>query len=110
MVSAAERQRKILEVLSLRRRETLRNLSSEFDVSLSTIRRDIETLSYSVPIYTVRGNGGGIIVADGWYLYRNYLSLEQEMLLVRICALLDENDQIIMKSIIKNFAMPKPRC
>lgn len=66
MRSTIERRQAILEALSDRRRETVANLASEFDVSNATIRRDIEVLSCSAPIFTVQGNGGGIHVADGY--------------------------------------------
>lgn len=58
-----ERQNAILRVLKLRRFDTVYNLSIEFGVSEKTIRRDIETLSLSEPIYTKPGRfGGGIYI------------------------------------------------
>ena len=45
-----ERRQKILEVLCLRRHDTYRNLSHEFNVSTGTIRRDIVVLTCSYPI------------------------------------------------------------
>ena len=55
MQSALDRRQSILEAISDRRFETLENLAAEFGVSKATIRRDIEILGCSAPIYTVRG-------------------------------------------------------
>ncbi len=67
----AERREAILEVLCIRRHDTYRNLAFEFQVSRETIRQDIAVLMCSYPIETVRGrHGGGIKIADGFYLYR----------------------------------------
>ena len=45
-----ERRQKILETLCLRRQDTYRNLSHEFNVSTGTIRRDIVVLTCSYPL------------------------------------------------------------
>lgn len=73
MKSTAERRQLILEALCDRRRDTVENLATEFDVSHRTIRNDILVLSCSYPVYTVQGNGGGIFVAEGFRLGRRYL-------------------------------------
>lgn len=56
---AAERRRELLEVLCLRRYDTCENLACEFHVSKRMIYSDIELLTCSYPIETVRGHGGG---------------------------------------------------
>ena len=50
-----ERRQKILETLCLRRQDTYRNLSHEFNVSTGTIRRDIVVLTCSYPLTVSRG-------------------------------------------------------
>ena len=37
------------------------NLAHEFEVSIRTIKRDIDTLSLSYPIVTILGNGEDLI-------------------------------------------------
>ena len=70
-----ERRAAIFDALCIRRQDTVENLASEFGVSEKTIRRDIEELSCSYPIETVRGRyGGGVKVAD-WY-HQNRKTLE----------------------------------
>ena len=73
MLKANERRQKILEILCVRRQETMENLAQEFNVTTRTIRNDIEELTLAHPIETVRGRyGGGVRVADGYYLGRQY--------------------------------------
>jgi predicted DNA-binding transcriptional regulator YafY len=107
--STIERRQAILEALSDRRRDTVANLASEFDVSNATIRRDIEVLSSSAPIFTVQGNGGGIHVADGYYVSRRYLRDDQENFLRALMDGLQPDKQLLMQSILMAFAKPKVR-
>ena len=107
MQSALDRRQAITEVLSDRRFETIENLMAEFGVSRSTIKRDLEILGCSVPIYTVQGNGGGIRVADGWYLSKTYLCDEDEEMLRRLLPGLQPEDQKVMQGILASFAKPK---
>ena len=65
-MNANERRRQILEVLCERRFDTISNLMFEFSVSRATIKRDIQELTLSYPIYTTLGNGGGVHVVDGY--------------------------------------------
>lgn len=53
-MTSNERRNALLEILSMRRFETLENLAFEFGVSKRTIRYDIEILSLTYPIYTVQ--------------------------------------------------------
>ena len=73
-VTPWERRQKILEALCLRRHDTYGNLAHEFNVSTGTIRRDIVVLTCSYPIETVRGNYGGVRVADWFHLDRRALN------------------------------------
>lgn len=107
MNSAEERRKVILEILSAKRRVTYPELCERFGVAQTTIRKDIDKLSSSAPIYTVAGNGGGIYVADGWYLSKTYLCDEDEEMLRRILPGLQPEDQQRMQHILSVFAKPK---
>ena len=108
MKNTTERRQLILETLSDRRADTLDNLAVEFNVSKMTIRRDIEILSCSAPIFTTAGRyGGGIRVADGWYIGRRYLHDDQEQLLRNLMDGLQPEDQKTMQAILTAFAKPK---
>ena len=68
MEKTVERRQMILEVLCERRFGRIDNLADEFNVSRWTVRYDIEVLSYSYPIYTSKGTGGGIHIVNGFKL------------------------------------------
>ena len=105
MLKANERRQKILEILCVRRQETMENLAQEFNV---TIRSDIEELTLAHPIETVRGRyGGGVRVADGYYLGRKYLKPDQQELLKRLSENLTGEDLATMNSILSEFALTK---
>lgn len=57
-----------------RRFEKAENLAFEFHVSEKTVRRDIEAISRSVPIYTKQGRNGGVYLLDGYAEGRAYMS------------------------------------
>ncbi len=80
-----ERRNAILKALCRRRYETIGNLAEEFEVSERTIRRDIEILSYTEPIYTQSGrHAGGVYVVDGYHMDRMYMSEDEIALLQKI--------------------------
>lgn len=82
------------------------NLAAEFGVSVRTIKNDIDILSLSYPIFTIRGRyGGGVKIADGYYLHKKYLKPEQQELLERLSANLSGSDLLVMHSIMKDFAL-----
>ncbi len=107
MQSATERRQSMLEYISDHRRVQLQDLMSEFHISDSTARRDIQILACSHPILTVQGNGGGVRAMDGWYLSRRYLHDDQEALLRSLLHGLQPEQQKTMQQILTAFARPK---
>ncbi len=59
MQGTAERRVEIMKKLCRRRKDTIGNLAHELGVSERTVRRDLEALSLSEPIYTQSGRYGG---------------------------------------------------
>ena len=105
-MTPTERRQKLLEVLCVRRHDPCDNLAHEFHVANSTIRHDLEILTCSYPIETVRGRyGGGVKVADGFFLYRRTLTPKQAALLQRLRDQLDGDDLITLNSILLQFAL-----
>lgn len=105
-MTPSERREAILKVLCQRRQDTIENLAFEFGVSVRTIKYDIEELTLAHPIETVRGRyGGGVKVADGYYVGRNYLKPNQQELLKRLSATLSGDDLATMQSIFRDFAL-----
>ena len=104
-MTPSERREAILSVLCKRRQETVQNLANEFGVSVRTIKYDIEELTLAHPIETVRGRyGGGVKVADGYYVGRKYLKPSQQELLKRLAEQLSGEDKAVMDSIFHDFA------
>ena len=106
-MSANERRMQILEVLCERKFETIDNLMFEFSASRATIKRDIQELILSYPVYTVQGNGGGIYITDGYHLGMKYFSEKQTALLEKLTEGLTGEELETMKGILQTFNEPK---
>lgn len=102
-MGANERRMAIWHTLCSRRHVTIAYLAAEYKISRSTVRNDVDILSVSYPIVTLRGNGGGIKVAD-WYQPSMRLTPAQMDLLLRIRDQLSGRDAHIMSSIITLLA------
>ena len=101
----SERQMAIWELLCRKRQATAQSLAYEFGVSTRTIWRDIEQLTLSYPLETVRGRyGGGVKIADWYHPTRSSLCPEQMQLLKRMAHFLHGDDLTIVNSIISQFA------
>lgn len=59
-----DRQQQIINLLCQRRSDTVQNLATELGVCERTIRRDIEELTLTYPLETVRGRYGGGVGKD----------------------------------------------
>lgn len=115
-MGAAERRNAILKTLCRRRYETIGNLAMEFEVSERTIRRDIEILSYTEPIYTQTGrHAGGVYVVDGYHMDRMYMSEDEIAVLQKIkdqakrqnSPLLLPGEAKTLERIIRSYAKPQ---
>lgn len=103
-----ERRQAIIAVLCQRRRDTMKNLAIEFDVSIRTIRYDIEILSLTYPLITIHGRyGGGVAVMVGYYLGIKYLNTTQQRFLENLMNTLSEQGRKIIQSILNDFALKK---
>lgn len=105
-ITPTERRMEIIKVLCRRRQETMENLAEEFGVTSRTIRNDINYLSLSYPIETVRGRyGGGVKIVGDFDLDRKYLSSKQKNLLEKLKDGLVGQELLIMNSILNEFAL-----
>ncbi|TYQ17986.1 UNVERIFIED_CONTAM: putative DNA-binding transcriptional regulator YafY [Acetivibrio alkalicellulosi] len=67
-------------ILLSKKTVTAKELSDHFEVSQRTIYRDIETLSAAgIPIYTIKGKGGGISLLDNFVLNKSMLSEKEQV-------------------------------
>lgn len=113
-MGTAERRNEILRILCRRRHETIENLASELAVSKRTIRRDIDVLSMTYPIYTQTGKyNGGVYVMDGFFLERMYMN-DTELNVLKKIYIISQNDNslltkqelLILNSIISTYSKP----
>lgn len=101
-----ERRLEIIEILCLRRQETMPNLANELGVSVPTIKRDITILSLSYPIETIQGRyGGGIKIREGYRLNQKFFKPAQQELLERLRTTLLGEDLATIESILHDFAL-----
>ena len=104
-MSPNERRQSIWQSLCRSRHETIQNLAMEYQVSPRTIRYDINILTLSHPIETIRGRyGGGVKLADWYQPSRKTLSLEQIALLKKVATSLEDDELVVMNSIFSQFA------
>lgn len=102
-MSLFERRQAILEALNERRQDSIANLAFEFQVSIRTIKYDIQELSLSFPIYTVQGKGGGVYVMDGFKLGRKYMSDKETAVVKKMIKTATGEELTTLKSILKEF-------
>lgn len=106
-MAASERRQAIIDVLRVRRHDTMDNLAFEFETSRRTIVNDIALLSLTYPIFTNKGVGGGVYVMDGALLStENRFNTEQTELLKRLSVNLKGKDAEVMKTILLKFGKP----
>ena len=99
------RHQQIINLLCQRRSDTVQNLAAELGVCERTIRRDIEELTLTYPLETVRGRyGGGVRMADWYFQDRPKLSPKQTALLKRLAVGLHGEDLDEMTQILARFA------
>lgn len=99
-LSLYERRRQLIVRIYERQQDTIGNLAFEFGVSSHTIRNDIRVLELEYPIYTKVGMGGGVFVLDSCRLQQRWLTVRQRELLMDVCGVLDDEQALLMRSII----------
>ena len=102
-----ERRESIKSLLINKRSTTTQMLAYLFDVDKQTIRRDIAFLSSRMPIITKSGNGGGIFLEMDFETPKQYLSTEEENLLLKLSETLSQRDKLIIHNIINKFTVPQ---
>ena len=107
-MKALERGQALIELLCERRHDKIGNLAFEFGVNEKTIRRDIQELSLSYPIYTECSRGkAGVCIEESYYLGKQYLQQEEEKLIRRLIAESFGEDKARLIRILKRFSKPR---
>lgn len=104
-MGANERRIAIWHTLCSCRQVNVNNLAVTYHVCPRTIRYDLEHLSLSHPIVTVRGRYGGCVKLPDWYKPgTSPITTVQMDFLVRIFQSMRGTDALIMSSIIHALA------
>ena len=114
-MGTAERRHEIMKILCRRKYETIRNLASEFGVSVRTVQRDIEILSRTEPIYTKYGKyNGGVYVIENYSMDRMYMNKQELDVLRKLyiaadeeSSLLTDDEKNLLRYIISQYSKPK---
>ena len=113
-MGTAERRIEIMKLLCRKRHETMSNLAAEFNVSIRTIKRDIDELTFLMPIYVKSGRyDGGVYVAENYSMDRMYMSSIEVELLIKVKKITQEKlsckENDLLEHIIKSYTKPLAR-
>lgn len=112
VMGAAERRSLLLKKLRRRRYDKILNLAEEFGVSARTIRRDIEALSLTEPLYTQAGRHGGVYMIDTYLMEQIYFSENENRVLCKLLDLTETHKLLtfdetkVLKRIIIDYSIP----
>jgi len=106
-VSANERRAEIMRIMVARRQESMQVLASELGVSDRTIRTDILALTAEYPLETVRGNGGGVRIADWYHPHKNILSKEQISVLEQLFPQANDEQKRVLDQMLREYGSNK---
>lgn len=106
-MSANERRAEIMRIMVARRQERMQVLASELGVSDRTIRTDILALTAEYPLETVRGNGGGVRIADWYHPHKNILSKEQISVLEQMLLVADDEQKRVLDQMLREYGSNK---
>ena len=84
-MGTAERRIEMMKLLCKKRHMTMPDLAQELNVSIRTIKRDIDELTFMIPIYIRTGRyDGGVYVAEDYAMGRMYMTSEETDLLKKV--------------------------
>ena len=112
-MGASERRSLLLKKLHRRRCDKVSNLAEEFGVSTRTIRRDIESLSLTEPLYTQTGRHGGVYMLDTYLMDQIYFTekeravLQKVLILTENTSLIEDEERDVLKRIIADYSYPQ---
>ena len=115
-MDANERREAIIRILYARGHESLANLAKRFNVSYSTIRRDIDILTFIIPIRVEKGRYSGGVFIEKYREGESKITSEDELILLcKIHSKVIENKNIelnnleinILNSIISKYMSRK---
>lgn len=101
-----ERRQAIIELLCQKRHETMKNLASEFGVSIRTICHYVKTL-YWCPLFLQCKETWRCLFMEEYRLKSRLLTITQQKLLAQLPRILNGENLEIMLSILHDFALKR---
>ncbi len=110
-MGTAERRLEIMKLLCRRRFVTMHDLAEEFNVSIRTIKRDIDEITFLMPLYVKSGrHEGGVYVDEDYTMDRMYMSANEIELLIKVKRMtedkLSRDENNLFQHIIKSYSKP----
>ena len=106
-MNAAERRNEIISILIVRRHATTKELASEFDVTIGTIKSDIQALSFAYPIYTKPGVAGGVFIGGHYNPHVNSLTQKELETLKEIYEDAEDRHKDVLAQILHKYGPDK---
>ena len=103
----------ILNILSDGKLHKMKDIASEVEVHINTVRKHIQSLSYRYPIQTFcNGTKGRGVILDTKYLNQGKIRSKDELQLIEKALRLlqksggEDVDQILLSSLIQEYTLP----
>ena len=106
-MNAAERRNEIISILIVRHHATTKELASEFDVTVGTIKSDIQALSFAYPIYTKPGVAGGVFMGGHYNPHINSLTQRELETLKEIYEGAEDRHKEVLAQILHKYGPDK---
>ena len=106
-MDTAHRRMEIINILSVKRHITSRELAWELVVTMRTIHNDIFVLSFDYPIYTKPGCCGGVFITENYKPYTNTLTETELETLCRLYGKSEGKEKEILFRIIRKYGADK---
>ena len=106
-MNAAERRNEIISILVVRHHIKTKELASELDVSINTIKNDIQALSFAYPIYTKPGVAGGVFMGRHYNPYINSLTPKELETLKELYEEAEDRHKEVLAQILHKYGPDK---
>ena len=106
-MNAAERRNEIISILIVRHHATTKELASEIDVTVGTIKSDIQALSFAYPIYTKPGVAGGIFMGGHYNPHVNSLTPKELETLKEVYEGAEDKHKEVLAQILHKYGPDK---
>ena len=101
------RRNEIISILIVRHHATTKELANEFDVTVGTIKSDIQALSFAYPIYTKPGVAGGVFMGGHYNPHINSLTQRELETLKEVYEEAEDRHKEVLAQILHKYGPDK---